>query len=313
MEALRADLAAARADAAAAAAARGDLCQVAAQLKDNVTAAAAAAVAAAAAAPASGPQDGPRVVELETALAAARSKIKQLTLTVLDLKGAIRVACRVRPSGRGESAISVAPDATAITLRAPPATGRAPPPPATFPFTTVFPPAASQADVYTEVTDLVASALDGYGVSILCYGQTGSGKTHTMFGGGGGDTDPSAGITPRAVAALLASVREREVAGWRYTLSASCVEIHQRDAARFVGPHRRPRRPRPHRADRNSTLPRWPHHARGGGDAHARGQRGGCRRAGRARGERAHNWRDRRKFILLKVSCSIHVACGRGE
>ena len=42
-----------------------------------------------------------------------------------------------------------------------------------FSFDRVFPPAASQADVFAAVSELVQCALDGYHVCLFSYGQTG--------------------------------------------------------------------------------------------------------------------------------------------
>jgi hypothetical protein len=39
--------------------------------------------------------------------------------------------------------------------------------------------------VFSAVSELVQSALDGYHVCLFSYGQTGAGKTHTMQAGGG--------------------------------------------------------------------------------------------------------------------------------
>ena len=59
--------------------------------------------------------------------------------------------------------------------------------------------------MFSEVSQLVQSALDGYNVSLFAYGQTGSGKTHTMFG-----NSHDLGIIPRSIAQILMAV-ETEV------------------------------------------------------------------------------------------------------
>lgn len=51
-----------------------------------------------------------------------------------------------------------------------------------FEYDRVFGPQASQSDVFEEVSGLVDCAVDGFRVCVLAYGQTGSGKTHTMMG-----------------------------------------------------------------------------------------------------------------------------------
>jgi kinesin family protein C1 len=65
-----------------------------------------------------------------------------------------------------------------------------------FTFDRVFGPSTSQESIFSEVSEFVQSALDGYNVCLFSYGQTGSGKTHTMQGSGNGSMR---GIIPRAM------------------------------------------------------------------------------------------------------------------
>lgn len=93
-----------------------------------------------------------------------------------------------------------------------------------FELNRVFPPTASQADVFGEVEQLVQSALDGHTVTIVCYGQTGSGKSWTTFGATAGE---GRGMVPRAVQSLFARLDDMQrMWGWSYSVSAECVEVY---------------------------------------------------------------------------------------
>ncbi|KAM8938363.1 kinesin-like protein KIFC1 isoform 3-T8 [Lycaon pictus] len=160
-----------------------------------------------------------------------------------ELKGNIRVFCRVRPvlpgeptpppgyllfpSGPGGPAdlptrLSVSRcDERRGTLSGAPA-------PATrhdFSFDRVFPPGSGQDEVFEEIAMLVQSALDGYPVCIFAYGQTGSGKTFTMEGGPGRDPQVE-GLIPRALRHLFSVAQELGGQGWTYSFVASYVEIY---------------------------------------------------------------------------------------
>ena len=47
-------------------------------------------------------------------------------------------------------------------------------------FDGVFPPTATQADVYEQVKQCAASAAEGFNSTLFAYGQTGSGKTFSL-------------------------------------------------------------------------------------------------------------------------------------
>lgn len=69
----------------------------------------------------------------------------------------------------------------------------------TFRFDYVYPPNASQKDVYACTEPLVLAFLEGYNASLLVYGQTGAGKTYTIGCDGFVQScDDEAGLLPRA-------------------------------------------------------------------------------------------------------------------
>jgi len=87
----------------------------------------------------------------------------------------------------------------------------------------VFPAHSSQAEVFQEISQLVQSALDGYKVCVFAYGQTGSGKTHTMIGG----KDPeSCGMIPRSVTQIFEAAKVLRSRGWTFEIEASFLEIY---------------------------------------------------------------------------------------
>lgn len=121
---------------------------------------------------------------------------KDLTRRILhnmvqDLKGKIRVFCRVRPPLPSEMdllpcSINYIDDNTMEIRRMKESisaiTAKVNESRAEFSFDHVFQPTNTQKDIFEELSLLVQSALDGYNVCVFAYGQTGSGKTYTMQG-----------------------------------------------------------------------------------------------------------------------------------
>ena len=156
---------------------------------------------------------------------------RQLFGTLEELKGTIRVYCRVKGSlegdtgevakfafpdgddGRGSTASRKSADSATSassetqarrlcqkrtlsitsTRRNATSTGTAEKA-YNYEYDRVFGPQSSQADVFDEVSGLVDTAVDGYRVCVLAYGQTGSGKTHTMMGTAGSISGASSAI-----------------------------------------------------------------------------------------------------------------------
>ncbi|XP_008308086.1 kinesin-like protein KIFC3 isoform X3 [Cynoglossus semilaevis] len=140
---------------------------------------------------------------------------------LVRLKGNIRVFCRVRPISQDEkdaadARILLSFDSDDDSILYLSSKGKV----MTFELDKVFPPQATQEEVFKEVQSLVTSCIDGYNVCIFAYGQTGSGKTYTMEG----ETD-NPGINQRALHLLFSEVREK-APDWNYKIKVSMVEIY---------------------------------------------------------------------------------------
>ncbi|KAL5564750.1 hypothetical protein UlMin_027914, partial [Ulmus minor] len=107
---------------------------------------------------------------------------RKLFNEIQDLKGNIRVFCRIRPFLPGQkerrTTIEHIDENGELIVANPSKPGRDGHRP--FKFNKVYGPAATQAEVFSDTQPLIRSVLDGYNVCILAYGQTGSGKTYTM-------------------------------------------------------------------------------------------------------------------------------------
>uniref|UniRef100_A0A4W5PW00 Kinesin-like protein n=1 Tax=Hucho hucho TaxID=62062 RepID=A0A4W5PW00_9TELE len=150
--------------------------------------------------------------------------------TIQELKGNIRVFCRVRPLQTGGQIDHIqlpAHDNKALTLAKTEEShiGRSGDTQKSynFSFDRVFGPSIPQKDVFEEISLLVQSALDGYNVCCFAYGQTGSGKTYTMEGG---EMEDMRGVIPRAVQQIFQASKKLREQGWQFTFTASFVEIY---------------------------------------------------------------------------------------
>eukprot|EP00759_Apiculatamorpha_spiralis_P047561 PhF_6_TR43165/c1_g1_i1/m.66108/K10405/KIFC1; kinesin family member C1 len=170
-----------------------------------------------------------REKEKEVLLIAGERERRRLLNVIEDLKGNIRVYCRVRPHfGSAPKAQIEFPDKLdhrEIEIRQTrdnaTSTGTVVKP-VTFKYDHVLGPESTQETVFDEVKQMIDSCADGYKVCIFAYGQTGSGKTHTMEG-----TGSDVGIIPRAMEQLFNTTRQQsQEFEWKYTMTCTFVEIY---------------------------------------------------------------------------------------
>ncbi|XP_029370235.1 kinesin-like protein KIFC1 [Echeneis naucrates] len=163
-------------------------------------------------------------------LHAGEMERRRLHNTIQELKGNIRVFCRVRPTVDGGLSKHIqlpATDNKMITLAKTEEshTGKTTDTQKNynFSFDRVFGAKASQQEVFEEISLLVQSALDGYNVCCFAYGQTGSGKTYTMEGE---EFNENRGVIPRAVQQIFKAGEKLGSQGWEFSFTASFVEIY---------------------------------------------------------------------------------------
>jgi kinesin family protein C2/C3 len=142
-------------------------------------------------------------------------KRRKLHNLVQELKGNIRVHCRVRPMSIHDSRSCLAfPGPDEIQIRDDDRNLKK-----TWQFNEVFREDSTQEMVFTAVRDLVVSMIDGFNVCIFAYGQTGSGKTHSMQG-----TKADPGVYMRTFTELFKVAKDRK--GWVVDLKVALIEIY---------------------------------------------------------------------------------------
>lgn len=149
---------------------------------------------------------------------------RKLYNQVQDLKGSIRVYCRVRPFLSGQSSylstVEFIEDGN-IAINTPSKHGKGR---RSFSFNKVFGPSATQAEVFSDMQPLIRSVLDGYNVCIFAYGQTGSGKTYTMSGPKE-LTEKNQGVNYRALGDLFLLAEQRRDT-FHYDVAVQMIEIY---------------------------------------------------------------------------------------
>ncbi|KAI6001279.1 kinesin-domain-containing protein [Pisolithus albus] len=201
-----------------------------------------------------------KIEQLENEAREAEMVRRKLHNMVQELKGNIRVFCRVRPvlphdlvppvvaglrrsgSSADDQERSAVADLTfpdnedhreiSVSSTSLNAMGQERKETYNFTFDRVFEPDATQSDVYEEISLLAQSCVDGYNVCIFAYGQTGSGKSFTMEGG---STEATVGMIPRAVDDVFRAAEALRNKGWEYKIEGQFLEIYNETINDLLG------------------------------------------------------------------------------
>ncbi|KAM7252506.1 hypothetical protein ACFE04_024389 [Oxalis oulophora] len=165
-------------------------------------------------------RQGAQLAEMEKLYREEQVLRKRYFNTIEDMKGKIRVYCRLRPLSEkeiDEKEKGVLMSLDEFTVEHLWKDDKA----KQHMYDRVFNGYATQDDVFEDTKYLVQSAVDGYNVCIFAYGQTGSGKTFTIYG-----SENNPGLTPRATAELFKIIR-RDNNKFSFSLKAYMVELYQ--------------------------------------------------------------------------------------
>lgn len=172
-----------------------------------------------------------------------KKRRQELHNILMELRGNIRVHCRVRPlmdfdrgqedmssmgrpGSKSEIVVHFVDDENVCVRTAKHNK--------VFEYERVYDMVESQNGVFDEVQPMLTSLLDGYNICIMAYGQTGSGKTHTMLGSHKNEDyspsrepHPDEGVIPRAARELFRLISEKQTG--THTVEVSVVEIYNND------------------------------------------------------------------------------------
>ena len=172
-----------------------------------------------------------RLDELEKLYRDESLQRKKIYNAMEDMKGKIRVYCRVRPMlsferERGQEMAVEIPDELTINLKWKDKKRE-------FNFDAVFEGNTPQEKVFEDTKHLIQSAVDGYNVCIFAYGQTGSGKTFTIYG-----NEELPGLTPRGVSELFNTL-ERDSGKATYKVEVFMLELYIDDLQDLLSEHKK--------------------------------------------------------------------------
>lgn len=169
-----------------------------------------------------------KIKDLQSELTTSESYRAILHSQIQELKGNLRIFCRVKPLNDPINSIILIPDMKnphILELKNPTNAK------SSYYFDHIFDCNSLQQEVFKEILPFVQSAIDGEQVSILAYGQTGSGKTFTLEGDGNYEGEESLngdlrGIMPRSVEFIFNEKKRLDSIGKNLKFIFSIVEIY---------------------------------------------------------------------------------------
>lgn len=171
--------------------------------------------------------------ELRQLLPSLESERRLLHGRLQELKGNIRVFCRIRPAEAAHCAsFSIPPpevfnsdgkQVLAVSSSSPPSSSHLGKERGTsqhkFEFDKVFGQTSKNSAIFSEIAQLVQSSLDGLNVCVFAYGQTGLGKTWTM-------SHSQDGMIPSSFKQIFSHISLLEEQDWKYSVEGQFVEIY---------------------------------------------------------------------------------------
>ncbi|CCH42814.1 Kinesin-like protein [Wickerhamomyces ciferrii] len=161
-----------------------------------------------------------------------------------ELKGNIRVFCRIRPPIKSEidDVVEIqVPDndeeEQEISIKDSKPTSSSNngfnntpmiPKKYNFKFDRIFTMDSNNQEIFEEISQLIQSALDGFNVCIFAYGQTGSGKTFTM-------SNENDGMIPLAVDQIFNTSKNLKNYGWDFKFFGEFLEIYNENINDLLG------------------------------------------------------------------------------
>ncbi|KAI3404506.2 KAR3 [Candida oxycetoniae] len=180
------------------------------------------------------------IQRMKSELIGQETKRRVLHSLLQELKGNIRVFCRIRavPEGsrlmnfalsdddlneEGKQELTLTKDNVGISKCSNTTY--------TFQFDKIFSMTKGNEHIFEEYSQLIQSCIDGQNVCVFAYGQTGSGKTFTM-------SNPSNGMIPLSIKKIFDDIKElkEQSQQWSYEITGRFVEIYNESIVDLLDP-----------------------------------------------------------------------------